>query len=179
MSSGSLDPSARLALRPGAAPRRLALALIAAVSIALIGAALVVQHVEQIEPCPFCILQRYAYLCVAVTAAVAAGLGAAGVAGGRLAIALGTLGALAGAAVAGWQVKLQLFPSEADSCSIRFQQTVNDLLLGRLIPSVFTGTGSCADTDFRLLGLTLPMWSLLWLIALAVALALQLRRPGR
>jgi disulfide bond formation protein DsbB len=135
--------------------------------------------VEEIEPCPFCILQRYAYLGVGVAAAVAAGLGAAGIAGGRIAIALGTLAALAGAAVAGWQVKLQLFPNEAGSCSIRFQQTVNDLLLGRLLPSVFTGTGSCADTDFRLFGLTLPMWSLFWLTVLAVALALQFRRPAR
>jgi protein dithiol:quinone oxidoreductase len=179
MSSGSLDPSTRLTFRSSAAQRPLVLMVIAAVAIGLIGIAVAFQYREPIDPCPFCILQRYAYLAVAVCAAAAAGLLAAGLAGARIAIALGALGALAGAAVAGWQVKVQLFPNEADSCSIRFQQTINDLPLGRLLPSVFTGTGSCSDTDFTLLGLTIPMWSLLWLTALALALAFQLRRPAR
>ena len=50
-----------------AAPRRVLLAL-CAVSIAMLGFGLYLQHVVGLNPCPMCIVQRYALLLVALVA---------------------------------------------------------------------------------------------------------------
>ena len=54
-----------------AMPRRL-LALVAAACVAMLAFGLYLQHVVGLEPCPMCIVQRYALVLVAVVAAVTA-----------------------------------------------------------------------------------------------------------
>ncbi len=46
--------------------------LVAVAAVGLIGAALFMQHVVGLNPCPLCILQRVAYLLLAVAAGLAA-----------------------------------------------------------------------------------------------------------
>ena len=53
------------------APRRV-LALIALVCVGMLAFGLSLQHVVGLEPCPMCIVQRYAMVIVAVVAAVTA-----------------------------------------------------------------------------------------------------------
>jgi len=92
---------------------RLLYGLIALAAASLIAFALVAQSVDQLEPCPLCILQRYAFTFVALFAALAALLPA------RVSTAcalLGLLSSLAGAGVAAWHVHLQLFPPPVTSC---------------------------------------------------------------
>ena len=55
----------------GTAPRRV-LAAVAAISIGLLAFGLYLQHVVGLEPCPMCIVQRYAMVLVAVAAGLAA-----------------------------------------------------------------------------------------------------------
>jgi disulfide bond formation protein DsbB len=45
------------------------------------------------------------------------------------------------------------------------RQTMGPL---KLIQKVMTGSGECAKVDWTFLGLSMPAWSLIWLIALAV-----------
>ena len=45
---------------------------IAAVSIALVGAALYLQHAEDMLPCPLCVIQRYLYLGIAIFSLIGA-----------------------------------------------------------------------------------------------------------
>ena len=152
---------------------RLIYALIGLCALALIVAALAVQQFDHVEPCPLCILQRYAFTGVAAFALLAAALrGWASVANGALAL----LCALAGAGVAAWHVHLQLFPPEEASCGPSLQYLLSNLPLGRALPRIFQGYGDCTSVDWTFLKLSLPAWALVWLLGLSVLLVLTLRR---
>jgi len=149
--------------------RSWALVLVAAVAFLALAGAVGFQYGEAVEPCPLCILQRYAYAGVLVFALLAAALQRPPAL--RWATLLLTLAAaLAGLGVAARHSWTQWFPSEASTCSFRFTQTINELPLGPLFPAVFAGHGDCGDTSIRLLGLTMPVWSLLCLAGLTAAL---------
>ena len=161
---------ARLLRRP-----RLLYGLTALAAVALIAAALTLQKIEQIEPCPLCILQRYAFTLVALFAALAAALP------GRISTAcasLAVISALAGAGVAAWHVRLQLFPPQESSCGPSLQYLLGNLPLGRALPRIFQGYADCTQVDWTFLRLSMPAWAFVWLLALAGTLALALRRRG-
>jgi disulfide bond formation protein DsbB len=153
---------------------RLMHALVALAAASLIVAAVVIQKVDGLEPCPLCILQRYAFTFVAALAALAAALpGRASTAFALLAL----VSSLAGAAVAAWHVRLQLFPPEESSCGPSLQYLLSNLPLGRALPRIFQGYGDCTRIDWTFLKLSMPAWSFLWLIALGGMLVFALRRP--
>jgi len=159
---------ARLLRRP-----RLLSALVALVAASLIAAALVLQRVDQLEPCPLCILQRYAFTLVALFAALAAALP------GRVSTAsalLAVISALAGAGVAAWHVHLQLFPPQESSCGPSLQYLLSNLPLGRALPRIFQGYGDCTQVDWTFLRLSMPAWALVWLLALGGTLVFALRQ---
>lgn len=56
------------------APRR-TLALVCVVSVAMLAFGLYLQHSEGLNPCPMCIVQRYALIFVAITAGLTAASG--------------------------------------------------------------------------------------------------------
>jgi disulfide bond formation protein DsbB len=154
--------------------RRLLYALVALVAASLIGAALLLQSIDQLEPCPLCILQRYAFTFVALFAALAAMLP------GRASTACALLGltaALAGVGVAAWHVHLQLFPPEESSCGPSLQYLLSNLPLGRALPRIFQGYGDCTQIDWTFLKLSMPAWALIWLAILGATLLFALRRP--
>jgi protein dithiol:quinone oxidoreductase len=153
-------------------PRRL-YALVALIAASLIAAALILQKVDGLEPCPLCILQRYAFMFVALLAALAAALP------GRVSTAcalLALVSAVAGAGVAAWHVHLQLFPPEESSCGPSLQYLLSNLPLGRALPRIFQGYGDCTQVDWTFLRLSMPVWALVWLLALGGALVLALRQ---
>jgi len=155
--------------------RRALFWLTALVAFALIGAALVVQRVDDLEPCPLCILQRYAFLLLAIFA------GLAGVLPGRASAAsalLALLSGLCGAGVAAWHVRLQLFPPEQSSCGPSLQYLLTNLPLGRALPRIFQGYGDCTQIDWTFLKLSMPAWALIWFVVLSATLVLALRRRG-
>jgi disulfide bond formation protein DsbB len=159
---------ARLLRRP-----RLLSALVALVAASLIAAAVVLQRVDQLEPCPLCILQRYAFTLVALFAALAAALP------GRVSTAsalLAVISALAGAGVAAWHVRLQLFPPQESSCGPSLQYLLSNLPLGRALPRIFQGYGDCTQVDWTFLRLSMPAWALVWLLALGGTLVFALRQ---
>lgn len=154
-------------------PRVLYLA-VAVLCALLVGVALYLQFHEQLEPCPLCILQRYAYVLVGALALMAALMPALL---GRMLAALGALVAAAGAGVGGWHVWLQLHPPAVSACGPSLEYLVTNLPLGRALPRIFQGYGDCTAIDWTFLGLSIPAWSLLWLLALALLLGLaQARR---
>ena len=94
------------------APRRV-LALVAAACVAMLAFGLYLQHVVGLEPCPMCIVQRYALILVGVVAGVTAYLKSRGahIAGSALMAILAGLGAF----VAARQSWLQWNPPEIAS----------------------------------------------------------------
>ena len=158
-------------------PRRL-LALIALGCIGLLAFGLYLQHVVGLEPCPMCIVQRYALVLVALVAAVAAALPGRG----AHTVGAGLMGLLAvsGAFVAARQSWLQWNPPEILSCGRDFFGMIESFPLKRAIPMIFKGSGDCSAIDWTFLGLTIANWSFLCfsLIALLAVLLLVRRAPA-
>jgi disulfide bond formation protein DsbB len=146
----------------------------AVASAALIGFALYLQEFEHLEPCPLCILQRYAYVGLGLMALLAAILPRV------LARVLAWLGfafGLAGAGVGVWHVWLEQHPPKVPVCGPSLEYLVGNLPLGRALPRIFQGYGDCTQIVWTFLGLSIPAWSVICLALLCVALAVaQARR---
>ena len=158
-------------------PRLIHLAVFLACA-ALMAFGLYLQHAEGLEPCPLCILQRYAFVVSGVIALVASihGPGRIGawIYGFLLVLAAGT-----GAGIAGRQTWLQHNPPKALDCGPDLAYMIDSFPLGEILPKIFKGEGDCAKVVWKFVGLSIPEWALLWFIAIivaAVAAALATRR---
>lgn len=146
------------------------------VCVGLLGMGSYLQHVKGLEPCPMCILQRYAFFLVGITALVAAFHGP-GVTGTRIYAGLLTLFALVGGGTAARHSWLQEFPDPSTSCGVELEYLVNNFPLAQALPKIFAGSGECAQVKWRMLGLSIPEWALVWFaIVIGVSLWLALRR---
>lgn len=156
---------------------RVWLAGVALWCVGLLAFGLYLQHVVGLEPCPMCIVQRYALVMVTLSVALAAALG------GRARVALtGAAAVLAvgGAFVAARQSWLQWFPPEILTCGRDFYGMIEAFPLKRAIPMMFRGSGDCSAVDWTFLGLTIANWSFLNFVAIAALLVglLAARRRG-
>lgn len=118
---------------------------------------LYLQHVVGLNPCPMCIVQRYALLLVAVIAALSAL--STGVWAHKLGALLLILSAGAGAFVAARQSWLQWYPPEVLSCGRDLYGMIENFPISRVIPMVFRGSGDCTKVDWTFLGGSLANWS--------------------
>jgi disulfide bond formation protein DsbB len=163
-----------------AAPRRM-MALVCAICIAMLAFGLYLQHVVGLEPCPMCIVQRYALILIAVCAGVAGISGRRGVHIGASALMLVLAGF--GAFVAARQSWLQWYPPEIASCGRDFYGMIETFPLKRAIPMIFKGSGDCTKIDWTFLGGSIANWSFVWFVIFALTalllLAALLRRPRR
>ncbi|HAX21095.1 MAG TPA: disulfide bond formation protein B [Hydrogenophaga sp.] len=155
-------------------PRRL-LTLVSVGCVGLLAFGIYLQHVVGLEPCPMCIVQRYALILVALTAGVAAA------SSGRSTrqLGVGLMGALAlgGAFVAARQTWLQWNPPEVMTCGRDFYGMIESFPLKRAIPMIFKGSGDCSAVDWTFLGLSIANWSFLCFSAIALLALVLLVRP--
>jgi disulfide bond formation protein DsbB len=150
------------------------LGAIALLSLAAVGAALVSQHVFEMLPCPWCILQRVIFLALALVALPALALRAP--LARRLAAALLVALAAAGVASAAWQ---HFVAASSTACHLTLaDRIVNGLGLAEAWPEVFVAYASCADAKVSLLGLPYEAWSAALFVLLGAMAAQVLRRPG-
>ncbi len=155
-------------------PRQI-LGLIALVCVGMLAFGLYLQHVVGLEPCPMCIVQRYALIAVALVAGMSAFLrGRKALWGG---VGVMTAFAVFGAGVAARQSWLQWYPPEVMSCGRDFFGMIESFPLRRAIPMIFRGSGDCSVIDWTFLGLSIANWSFLSFAAITLAgLALWLKR---
>jgi len=155
---------------------RQTLAMVCLGSVGLLAFGLYLQHVVGLEPCPMCIVQRYAFVLVALLAGLTA-LGRARalhVVGSVLML----LAAGFGAFVAARQSWLQWYPPEVVSCGRDFYGMIETFPLKRAIPMIFRGGGDCTAVDWTFLGGSIANWSFLCFVATGlVALWLIVHRP--
>ena len=146
-------------------PRR-ALAIICAACIAMLVFGLYLQHVVGLEPCPMCIVQRYALILVAVVAGLTAFAQRKGwlVAGAGLLVLLSSLGAF----VAARQSFLQWYPPQEASCGRDLYGMIETFPLKRAIPMIFKGSGDCTKIDWTFLGLSIANWSFVCFVGIAL-----------
>ena len=139
-------------------------------SLSLIGAALYFQLVDRMLPCPLCVIQRYAFIVIAIGSLIA--LGSSNLKR-KIGCSIGLYGALTGAGVALHQLYVIAHPDI--KCGIDPVQTaVNSIPFADWFPTVFMAEGLCGTYYDPILGLSIPQWSLTWFVIYTVALSIVL-----
>lgn len=159
-----------------AAPRRV-MVLVCMACVAMLGFGLYLQHVVGLEPCPMCVVQRYALIFVAMFAALSAATGKKGIQTTGLVLVLCC--AVAGAFVAARQTWLQWYPPEVVSCGRDIYGMIETFPLKRLVPMIFRGSGDCTKVDWTFLGGSIANWSFVCFSGFALLTALMLARTFR
>ena len=149
------------------APRRV-LTLVSLACVAMLAFGLYLQHVVGLDPCPMCIVQRYALLLVAAVSAITAFAikRALLLTGSALTMLLAGFGAF----VAARQSWLQWYPPEQASCGRDFYGMIETFPLQRVIPMIFKGSGDCTKIDWTFLGLSIANWSFLSFAGIALVM---------
>lgn len=132
----------------------------------LMAYALYAEHVLFYMPCPLCVFQRIAVIALGIGFLLAAVHHPAGK--GRIVYAgiIGLAG-LFGIGVAGRHVWMQHLPAdEVPACGPGLGYMVETLPFSEVLATVFTGSGECANIDWALFGLSMPMWVLIAVICL-------------
>ena len=146
--------------------------LTAAVAALLLAFGLYLQHVVGLVPCPMCIVQRYAFVLVALLAAIAATRTSP-----RAWVVLGVLIFLLsafGAFVAARQSYLQWYPPEVFTCGRDLYGMIESFPLQRVVPMVFKGSGDCTAVDWTFLGGSIANWSFVAFVGMAIWMLLVL-----
>ncbi len=156
--------------RPGAL-----LAVGAVVSVAAIGAALVSQHVYDMQPCPWCVLQRLVFAAIALVCIV--GLAWRSALGRHVVSALTLLLCVGGVVAALWQ---HFVAAASASCNLTLADRIlTTLQLDALLPEIFQPRASCADAAVSLAGIPYEFYSLALFVLLGALAARVFVRAAR
>ncbi len=145
----------------------------------LMAYALYAQHQLVLEPCPLCVLQRFAVIGLGIVFLIS-GLhnpsGAGRYVYSLLLLVITSLGAI----VAGQHLRLQLMPEDqVPACGPGLEYMWENFPLADVINMVFKGSGECATIDWLFLGLSMPAWVLIAILGLGgVGIWNNLRRAS-
>lgn len=130
--------------------------------------ALYLEHFRHLEPCAMCIFQRVAMIATAFVFLAGAIHGPQ--AGGRRAYAIGAgITALVGVGMAARHVWLQsLPPDQVPDCGPTLDYMMELLPFDQVVQLVLKGDGECAKINASWLGVSLPAWTLLTFIGIAL-----------
>ena len=129
--------------------------------------ALYAEKFLHLEPCPLCMFQRVGVSALGVTFLLAALLHPRSAGGARIYAGLITLVAALPAVVAGRHLYVQSQPEGSiPSCGATLDYMMEVFPLLTVVKKVLTGGGECARIDWRFLGLSMPAWVLIGVIAL-------------
>jgi protein dithiol:quinone oxidoreductase len=150
------DKSLTHAMKLTAISPQRSMLLIALSGIGMLVFGLYLQHVVGLNPCPMCIVQRYALIGVVLVATVAWRLRGWGLTFSALLLALVSG---FGAFTAARQSWLQWYPPEVVTCGRDFYGMVENFPINRAIPMIFKGSGDCTKIDWTFLGGSIANWS--------------------
>jgi protein dithiol:quinone oxidoreductase len=130
--------------------------------------ALYLEHFRGYEPCPMCVFQRVAMAAAGLVFLVGALHGPRG--GGRWIYGgFAAVMSAGGAAIAGRHVWLQsLPPDQVPACGPTLDYLLGMLPVMEVITMVLKGDGNCAVIDAQWLGISLPGWTLIAFVVLAI-----------
>lgn len=124
------------------------------------------QHFLGQLPCPLCIFQRYAYLLVTLSLLAATFSYYFSKIKVNALFLLSLLASMLGIAVAARHLWILHHPSL--SCGVdKLEQMVNSLFTAHWWPGMFASQGTCSAELPAVLGLSLPLWSLIGMVALS------------
>lgn len=135
----------------------------------LLGFAVFMQLQQGLEPCPLCIFQRIAFAALGLLFLLGALHGPRAAGARKLYGVLAFLAAAVGIGIAGRHVWVQVMPrDEMASCGPPLAFLSQQMGPFEVFRTVLTGTADCGNIDWRFLGLSMPMWSLVWFVLLAL-----------
>lgn len=142
-------------------------------AVLAMAAALFMQLGRGLQPCTMCIIQRYAFVIAGLCALIAGLLPYRFV---RVSMSLmGITAALMGIGAAIRNLWVMAHPDVL--CGLDpVELFLNGLPTAQWLPQVFVASGLCSTPIPPLLGLSLPAWSLIGLLVLAVLFGLALRK---
>lgn len=150
----------------------------AVLSFLLLMASFYFQYIEGLQPCSLCIVQRILIMLLMLLFSWGIWL--------RSIVWLGWQGgitlvfALLGAAVSIRHLYVQYFPGpEAYGCSPSIDYMLQNWPLSKIGYALFEGYGSCSDTAWQWLGLSMPAWTLIFFLLFTVLLSVNLLRGIR
>ena len=128
--------------------------------------ALYLQYYEYQDPCPLCLLQRVVYIALMVVFLLGALHGPRRT-GAIVYSTLLVLVSLIGAGIAGRHVWLQHLPKDkVPECGPGLGYILDRFPLVNALEKIFRGSGECAEAGWRLMGLSIAEWSLVWFVLL-------------
>ena len=132
------------------------------ICLLLLGTAAYFQLVLGIEPCPLCIMQRLFILLIGIILLIAV-IHNPGQRGIGVYAVLTILTAIGGAIFAGRQTYLQLSPPNPSAiCLPGLTYMIKQLPVTETLKIMLTGSGNCTIVSWKFLGLTTPMWTLIF-----------------
>lgn len=145
----------------------------------LFGGALYLQYVLHLEPCPLCMVQRFAFVAMLVLFSIAALHNPGSFWASIYAVLIG-LFALFGIAVAGRHIWIQHLPKDqVPACGPGLDYMLDNFPMSKILKELMHGSGECAAKDWSFLGLGIPEWALLWFVLLgawAVFIAIRAKK---
>ncbi len=134
----------------------------------LMAAALYFQHGLGLEPCPLCIFQRIFVIATGLIL-LAGALHNPGKVGRRIYGGLAALAAALGAGVAGRHVWIENLPPQLQpGCGYSLNDMLDSFPLLKTLKLVLEGSGGCGQVNWSFLGLSMPSWTLMFFVALAM-----------
>lgn len=137
---------------------------------ALLAYAVFAQYGQMFEPCPLCIFQRVAMAATAIVALIGALHSPKSAAGRKVYGLLAFAAAGTGAGIAARHVWLQhLPPDQVPACGPGLSFMIDSMpTYLDVIKKVLQGSGECAKVDWTLFGYSMPEWTLLCFMLLAI-----------
>lgn len=155
-------------------PTSIRLAIVLAVA-SLLGFGYFLQYIEGLEPCPLCITQRFFLLCCGLVALAALLHRPGSRLGTQIYAYLGTFVALVGSGFSMRQLYLQNLPEDqVPACGPGIGFIFETFPLMEALSILLRGDGNCAEVVWTFLGLSIPAWTLLAFIGLAIAAFMQI-----
>lgn len=140
------------------------LAVVAVLSIGSVATAVALQHLADMQPCVWCVLQRLVYLLIGASSVLALAMRRGPPR--RVATVVATALSVAGLAAALWQ---QFVASRSQSCALTLaDKVIRGLSLDEALPWLFKATAYCDEANVPLLGIPFAIWSAGLFVLLAV-----------
>ena len=141
--------------------------------VSLIIFGLYLEHIQGLDPCPLCVFQRIAYILIIIASLIAVIHNPANI-WKTIYKFLIFIFSVMGASVAGRQVWLQHLPPErVPECGPGLDYMLNVFPFADAVRMILSGSGECAEVQWRFIGLSIAEWSLIVFIAISIATILS------
>ena len=147
---------------------RVSLLLLSLISVGVVAYSLYLEHYQNLAPCVLCLMQRYCMASVALLAFLASRR--VNKSGWLPVMVTLICFALLGVYFAGRQLWLHSLPPESvPACMPNLDTLIHYFPWQAVLEAIFMGTGDCAHEQYHVLGLSLPVWGLVFFVAVIIS----------